>query len=332
MRHPWIAGLVVVVAGCGSSPAAGPDAAGAADAARVDAEPPPPGELVASGLVEPHGIVLDGDVAYLAANDGEVVRVTLATGALHAITTGQPTPSSLAVTPDEVCWLYTGSHAADFLDGSIHCTAKAGGDRQLATAYMPAELAVDADAGVLYWVEIDGGNVQRIDLDGTGQVSLQFSETAKTNVALTPTTLVWAASGAGPDVVAMDRATGEMTTLSSDEYSPGALAVIGADVFWQERSSVNGDGAVRVSRAGAAPVDLVPGEYGADGLVTDGTWLYWIDLVEATGRYRIRRVLAAGGAAETVVAGLDHPSGLALDDQFVYWTEFDDGTVLRAAR
>ena len=130
----------------------------------------------------------------------------------------------------------------------------------------------------------------------------------------------------------MDRTTGEMTTLSSAEYAPGAIAVIGADVFWQVQSSVNGDGALRVSRAGAPPVDLVPGEYAAEGLVTDGTWLYWTDDADADTVYDIRRVLAAGGAPETVVSGLPRPSGLALDDQFVYWTEFDDGTVMRAAR
>jgi len=268
---------------------------------------------------------VDATHVYFGVAGSEIDRVALDGGTVERLATGQEGPASLDVTTDKLFWVDTGTHAADFRDGSVHWAPKTGGDHVLATSYFPTALALDGP--LLYWVEGDGERVVQISTDGAGEQTLDTSSSFKTSLAVTPSALIWTASSDLLDVIAMDRVTGTVTTISSEEYAATSIVVIGDDVFWVASHPLSDFGAIRVSRGGGPPMDLVSDEYYPESLVTDGDVLYWRS---ADGR--IRRVAASGGTAETFVSGRDAYGGLAVDDQHVYWADFDRGAIMRAAK
>ncbi len=312
----WKVGLLAIAVGCGSSSSQEPPAPDAAVVAFED---------VVTGLSEPRELAVDGSQLYVTHGGGEIARVAKTGGTISSIATGQRGPTSLDATTDRLCWVNSGTHAQDFLDGSVHCAPKTGGqDTQLADSFFPSGLAIDGTS--IYWVEIDGHLVRTIGMDGTGAQTLDSSQTSKTAIAISGGTLAWTASGDGADVVILDRGTGATTTLSSSEYAPGALAISGTDVFWVVRHSLSDDGAIRVSRDRGAPVDLAPAEAAPSRLVlVDGT-LYW------TTPTAIRSIATTGGTARTIVDGRGSIGGLASDGEYLYWTEPDRGAIVRVRR
>ncbi|MBA3396421.1 MAG: hypothetical protein H0T89_27570 [Deltaproteobacteria bacterium] len=319
MRPRLAVVLVLVLAGCGSSPGTSP----APDAASPDGPPSAAVEDVATGLTDPSTISLDAAHVYVVHDASQISRVAKTGGGIVQIATGQRGPSSLDATTDRLYWVNTGTHSMDFRDGSVRWSAKTGGaDNELATSYFPAALAVDGDT--VYWVEIDGQRVRQIGTSGTGAMTLDDSPTHKTSIAVTPTRIVWTASSDMADVVSMNRVSGDRTTLSTAEYSPGSAVVIGDDVYWVVRHALSDSGSIRVSRNGAAPVDIVSDEYYPAGLVADGSSLYW------TSDGRIRTVALAGGAARSLVTERGAIGGLAIDAEHVYWSELDRDALVRA--
>lgn len=310
---------VLVLAGCGSSPGTSPSP----DAASPDGPPSAAVEDVATGLTEPSTITLDAARVYVVHGASQISQVAKTGGAIIPLATGQRGPSSLDATTDRLYWVNTGTHALDFQDGSVRWSAKTGGgDNELATSFFPAALAVDGVT--VYWVEIDGQRVRQIGATGTGAMTLDDSPTHKTSIAVTPTRIVWTASSDMADVVSMNRATGDRTTLSTAEYAPGSAVVIGDDVYWVVRHALSDSGSIRVSRNGAAPVDVVSDEYYPVGLVTDGSSLYW------TSDGRIRTVALAGGTAHSFVTDRGAIGGLAIDAEHLYWSEPDRDAIVRA--
>jgi hypothetical protein len=320
-RSAYTLCIVLAAGGCGSS-------GDAPDAVANDPIDAPTGDGVedlAVGSFRPTDVAVDATDVYFATSEGGVARVAKTGGAITTIAAEQRGPTSLDVTTEEVCWVTTGTHALDFRDGAVNCAAKSGGPVRVVTdSYFPVGLVVD-DA-TAFWVELDGERVRRIGLDGTGGEILDASSNTKTSIALTPTQIVWTASGLDDDVVAMDRTTGETTTLSSAEYGADDVALADADVFWLARLPLSDDGALRASRGGAAPIDVVAGEYAPSSLVRAGDSLYW------ASQGRIRRVGLAGGDVTTLAADRDQIAGLAADDEYVYWAEFERGAIVRHAR
>jgi hypothetical protein len=307
MHHAWL----VLAIGCGSSPSAKPDAA-----VDIDAPAARIGEDIATN-VEAGALAVDATHVYFT-NNGSIARVPKAGGAPDTLAAGRA--AMLDASSTDLCWVDTGTHAADFLDGSIHCAPKTGGDTRITGAYFPSALAVDGNT--IYWVEVDGGSVKQIDKDGTHAATLDNSPTGKTGIALTPEKLVWIASGPGPDVVAMSRTTGVKTPLSTEEYSPRGVALDGEDVYWIVQHALSDNGALRVARAGTAPIDIVSEEYYPWSLVKAAGALYW------TSKDRIRTVALAGGAASTL-ADQGKLGALATDGDYLYWSEPDRQAIVR---
>jgi hypothetical protein len=201
-----------------------------------------------------------------------------------------------------------------------------GPDHELATSFLPGGLAVDVGSLTVFWVEIDGHRVRALRTDGTGAVTIDETPTAKTSIAVTPSRLVWTASGPGDDVITMDRPTSVQRALSAVEYAPSSVNIAGDDVFWIERRPLSDAGAIRVSRGGAPPIDLVAGELAPSALVRDGNTLYWASAGQ------IRTVNRAGGPVLTLAAERGPIGGLAVDSTHLYWTETARGAIVRAAR
>ena len=301
MRRAWF----VFAIGCGSSNAV-PDASPPEIEGGVLA-----GEDVLVG-VEAGYLAVDATHVYFTSTGGGISRVVKTGGTLEPIASAQRGPTSLDASTNELCWVNSGTHAQDFLDGSIRCAPKTGGDRMITGAYFPSALAIDGST--IYWTEIDGESVRSIGVDGSNAKTIDTSPTSKLGIALTPTTLVWIASGAEADVVAMNRTTGTKTPLSTAEYAPMGLALDGVDVYWLVRHSLSDDGALRVSRAGGAPSDIVADEYYPQSLVKANRSLYW------ASKGRIRAIALDGGTV-TTLADRGSIAGLASDGEYLYWSE-----------
>lgn len=280
-------------------------------------------EDVITGLTGPGAIAVDATHVYFTHSNGNVARIAKTDGAmLETIASGQNGPGSLDVTTDRVCWVNTGDHAADFTNGSVHCASKLGGaDQVLSPAYMPSALAIDGDTA--YWVELDGQGVRAIGLDGQNYRTLDSSPTDKVSIALNAKKLGWSATGTEADVVVMDRSSGDRVTVSMAEYAPSELVLLGDDVYWASEQDFQGDGAVRVSRAGGAPVDLVPGESFAHGLIHVADTLYWMS------DKRVRAASIEGGTATTIAEANETLVSLVSDGEFLYWSEFYRGAIVR---
>jgi hypothetical protein len=313
----------LVLAGCGSSSGGAPDGADPppADAA-VDGPVAPDGEDVWTGLASPLALAVDDTHLYVSLGGDTIVRRALGGGALETLATGRRYAGGLDVSTDRLYWIDHGTHAVDFLDGSVNAVAKTGGTtQQLAPAYMPTALVLEGHA--VYWAEGDGERVQRVGIDGTGQVVVDQSPGFRTGLAIAPTSIYWATS---TGVAAMDRATEEVAPIATGEYGVWSIEEIDGDLFWTAGLVGSEVGTVRVSRSGGAPVDLVADEYGLTGVVADGGYLYW------TSGDEIRRIAAAGGTVETFAAGVPGATALAFDDTHVYWTDMDRGAVVRKPR
>lgn len=321
--------VVAVVAACGSSPAA-PDAPVIEPDARPDAAPVPQlvVEPLASGLEMPGALALDATAVYFVHGATAIARVAKAGGAVEPVIADQLAPAALDVSSDNVVWVNTGTHAMDFLDGSVRWLPKAGGvpDVALSPAALPVAVAVDLGGTTVFWAEADGQRVRQIQIDGTGELTIDDAATHKTSLAITPSRLAWTASGDGDDVVAVDRPSRLPRTLSTVEYAPGSVVIDGDDTFWIERKPGFERGAIRVARGGGLAVDLVADEAAPVALVRDDRYLYW-----AAGG-NLRRIARAGGTPVTISEGRGAIDAIAVDATHLYWTEREHGTVVRAAK
>jgi hypothetical protein len=323
MRRAVVAAVVV---GCGSSPAVPPDAPpdAAPDAAAV---PQLVLDPVATGIADPTVLALDASDVYFVHGGDSISRVAKAGGAVAPIASGQKGPGSLDATTENLVWVCAGTHANDFLDGSVRWLPKAGGtETELAAATLPSAVAVDLGGTTVFWVEVDGQRVRQIQLDGTDERTIDASATHKTSLAITPSRLAWTATGDSADVVTFDRPLVMAYTLSTVEYSPGSVVIDGDDVYWTERHPGSDLGAIRVARGGGLASDLVSDEYAPTALVRDDRHLYW------ASNGRIRRIARAGGTAVTISDGRGAIGALALDATHLYWTETTHGAIVRAIK
>ena len=278
-------------------------------------------EQIANGLDQPTALAVDSSHVYFAQHGGSIGRIPKAGGALTSVATGQAGPTSLDASTDRLCWVATGTHARDFTDGSVRCAAKSGGaEVELATSYFPSALAID-DA--VYWVEIDGQRVRRIELDGSSSSTLEAAPTSKTSIAVSPSYIAWTASGTEADVVRMNRADRTQMILSNNEYAASAVQIDGDAVYWITVPSLSDNGAIRRWQDGQI-TDIVTDEYAPRYLIRSGGTFYW----KSDGS--IRRF--DGTTATTVVANRGTLGGLVSDGEYLYWSEPDTGAIFRHRR
>jgi len=321
LRVRRLAIAALLLAACGDDGVTPPDASVTPDAAPVE------GTVVVDGLGELGDIAVDSASIFVV-RGAEVLRVSHDGNAVGVVASAQKSPCCLTASAGDVYWVNAGLHAADFLDGSVMRLAGAADSAVVAVAdvYFPSDVAVDADA--IYWVEIDGGGLRRADRDGSSPTEVFWSETSKTSLATTATHLVWTAGGPDQDVVARDRTSGAMTTVSGEEYSPTDLLAIDGDLYWIEQGML-GSGLDRIRRSSdlGAPVDLAADEMQAADLVGDGARIYWI----TAGDGRVRMLDRPDGTASTFASGQGALGGLALHDGMLYWTDSARGAIVRAA-
>ena len=211
---------------------------------------------------------------------------------------------------------------------------------------IPSGIALDLDAGKMYWT--GDKMIYRTNLDGSGVEDL-----------VTVTGSVW------PDGIALDLGTGKMYwtvwEVYADEISgkiqranldgsgvedlvtgledPKAIALDldAGKMYWTDQVWETQTGKIyRANLDGSGVEDLVTGLENPEAIALDldAGKMYWADQVRETGK--IQRANLDGSGVEDLVTGLGDPQGIALDLDAgkMYWTdhvwETQTGKIYRA--
>ena len=104
-------------------------------------------------------------------DDGRVMRAALDGSAVEVIASGIGTPGPIAVDPanDALYWIDRGSFSGDPPPQMVHARLDGSGAVVLPSHASSGTigLAVDAEAGLLYWDNMERGALMQARLDGT---------------------------------------------------------------------------------------------------------------------------------------------------------------------
>jgi Domain of unknown function (DUF5050)/Low-density lipoprotein receptor repeat class B len=199
--------------------------------------------------------------------------------------------------------------------------------------------ASQARSQFMYWSDAGGGDIQRANLDGSGQVTLVsglFRPIGPT-LDLAGGQMYWADTGAGDIQRANLDGSGQTTLVSglppadSDGPSayPPALGLARGQMYWTDGTN-SGPGVLRRANLdGSEQTILVTGLSAGRGVALDlaGGMMYWS---EALGG-RIRRANLDGSGLTTLLQEPD-PEVVTLDTAAgkIYWCDQNSGEILRA--
>ena len=192
-------------------------------------------------------------------------------------------------------------------------------------------IATQTLADGIYWTELDWGEVQRTDLDGSNFVLLLDNndligrpfdvalDLVNGNMYVTDSNAIFSANLDGTDVAVTLTVSGLFSGLAVD---PG-----GGHLYWCD--FVN-DRILRADLDGANVIDLVA-SLDRPEFVTldqDGNKLYWTD----RGSGKIQRANLDGTGVEDLVTGVGFISGIDLDvtSGHMYWAASINGVIHRA--
>ena len=181
---------------------------------------------------------------------------------------------------------------------------------------IPMGIAVDTDAGKLYWTN-SRGRIQSLNADGSGSVeNVMLDLPGPRDIAVARGNLFWtqydATAGAGnvgivnPNV---GQKVARYTSTGSD--APGSLTVSGGKVYWTEMTgtssgtinsaNLNGTNAMELASIRAVPMGI-----GVDGARSK---LYWTN-----SRGRVQSANLDGSKIQNVVDGLGSPGDMVLSN------------------
>ncbi len=169
----------------------------------------------------------------------------------------------------------------------------------------PAEMrALDLQTGTLLTVRALGGEGQPV-------------------VAAATEHAVYFTDHGTSEVVAVDRATGELTVIAADQAGPWGLTVSDDWVYWTNLD----DGSIARARHDGAAASLIARDAGVPGIVglVDDT-LFWVDPAAGT----VQSMPADGGRARTVATGQAVTSPLLAADRHLFWTDANGHAVMSA--
>lgn len=218
-------------------------------------------------------------------------------------------------------------------------------------ARAPSEIAIDANAGMIYWIEggdrFDvGGALRRAALDGTGAETVAranvlgaeaFADVAWHEGALYVIDFDTKFSRQPPRLLRIDPEGGAAEVLVEEGLSePTALAVSAAGLVWVDEERI-----MRAGLDGSSPEVLhTDAERTLRDVALHDGQVYWIDLgySESGQETRLMRAALDGiGSTELMnsnaVGDLDTAVDLAVDDERIVWFSegmFDEYTIAQA--
>jgi hypothetical protein len=325
--------------GMGEDAAAGPgmDSGGADSGAQSDGSAGQAGQFVtlASGQSGPEAIAVDSTSVYWVNqgtagslyNDGNVMKVSLAGGAVTTLASVQDGPWGIAIDPMNVYW--TNTAAGTGPPTSVMSVPLTGGTpTTLASGQLDTEGLVTVSSS-LYWLSYTGV-IQYPGGGGTSKTLAQIAAPDQANFGYI------AADGenlyffdGADNLERVQLSGGTTTTLASADGTTYGIAVDARNVYWAVGGTAAAnyrDGAIMsVPLAGGTPVPLATGQSIPLGVATDGVNVYWVDSLDGT----VRKVAVNGGAIRTLFASGTTPQFIAVDATSVYWTDTDGGTVMK---
>lgn len=337
-----LVGVVLAVAalsGCEPQPLTGSRSAGGADAGIDGAASAcrrsscPDGGcqpiVLASGLDRPHGLVIDGANAYWAIGwggdgnqgSGAIMKVALAGGDPVVLAPGVNSPEALALDATNVYWT---NYATDEILG----VPKAGGP-VFQVAMTPSEpWGIGIDDTNIYWTQPFADNIQSVPIGGGPVTTVATSTGDAWALAVAGSYLFYSESSA---IGRAPKVGGQQWILTYDS-AQGALAVDATNVYFSadhamDPMGVGTEPGVTLEVAaieGSTPVILASLQNEPEGLVSDGTNLYWTD-----PNGTIMAVPATGGDPVLIAGGQSSPADIANDCANLYWTNggtTSDGT------
>lgn len=184
------------------------------------------------------------------------------------------------------------------------------------------------DDHALYWAEwgdaVDRGSVMALPHGGLEPVELAAEQSEPVGLAQSQAQLFWT-NPPGGQVRAVAKVGGNVSTLTTGEARPYGIVVHGEDVYF---GNFFGGEIRRVDQAGGAAVDMFATGGGANRLVEVGGALFW---TEPNSHRVVTGQLSTPGQWQVLAAERPVPVGIAADEAHLYWTEFESGSVVRAA-
>ena len=287
---------------------------------------------IATGLMDPRGIVVDADGVYFSEagsnndvvnynnTDGKIRKVGKYGGIISTLSTGLTYPAVVASDATNVYWSYSdGTNSGSFLKS----TAKVGGAMTTLVAGMNGSLMNAAvDTTNVYWLETGTGSagwsstndsaVNKIAKDGTGtKVSLVSNVRIGYGSLTIDSSYVYWAGYMGHNVGRIGLDGSNPLTLASGDY-PTSVKVDATSVYW-----LTGGGTIsKMNKDGTGQQYLASAPSWQNGpLVIDETNVYWMEYGTT-----LKLIPKTGGAVTTLLAGLPGV-GIVADATGIYWAE-----------
>ncbi len=267
----------------------------------------------------------------LAANaGGSVYSVPINGGNPNLVIGGQDHPHAIASDGTNV---FYGNAGTGNNTGGIYKVAIGGGQPTLIANNQASPYDLVLDATTVYWTNIGDGTIWSSDKNspnpqkiggGGGLGHASRLQVDSQNVYWTDT--------AASAVNRMPLAGGNTITMSAANSAPGARAIAIDSTNAYVASNIQTVGGILklpLNASSASPQQLIMNQTFLGGIATNGTQLYWANLV---GNGTINRASVTGQGSTALATGQSFPNCIALDAQSVYWINLGGGTISKTAK
>jgi hypothetical protein len=273
-------------------------------------------------VVQPSDLAQDDAYLYWTDTPGGAVRRTLkttgATSSLLPLDGGAAQPRGIAVDDSAAYW--------GDVNGVYRC-AKAGcvgSPKQVASGNAVASLAID-DAGI-YWSE-GAAQILAANKLGTGEVaSVIWQGGASTvRVASDGQRVYFTAADGLLHAVGVDGGGGVAVAVDAGSATAG-VALSGGAVYWTVADPSHGVVLQAPTSSLVASPPIITQQQSPHAVATDGTFIYWVNLLGAGAAQVMGCPIASCGSSNKLLANAASPSAIVVDSAAIYWTDIGGAT------